>query len=490
MPFNKIKWHIIAGAIVLITFAVLFSVRLGLFEKAVSDNSALSTSDIPLFVPKETWMNITQKGHKIGHSHRVFSKIDEGYRFSEAVFMRINTMGVVQPLRFKTEGRLKPDMSLAAFTFLLQSSIFSFQVRGSVDGKKMTLYSGTAGHEVKTELILVNAPHLANSIIDMVSRNDLNPGESTTFHIFDPAFMGERPVRVSVLSRETIVIQGNAKRTMKIAIDFMGVEQFAWIGDDATVVKEQGMLGIVLEQVTQKEALSGFLSSSSDLTDIASLAANKILEDPPALTELQVTLTDVDPTLFLDGDRQRFQNGRLTIRKESLKKTAHGDGFDSQDLKPFLEPSPFIQSDHPEIKQQVKNIVSPSDPDVVKAKKLIDWIFKHIEKRPVLSVPNALETLSNRIGDCNEHAALLAAMAQAAGIPAQIEAGLVYQRGRFYYHAWNVLYLGQWVTADAVFGQLPADVTHIRLVRGSQDRQMDLLSSIGRLKINIEDDRK
>jgi transglutaminase-like putative cysteine protease len=302
--------------------------------------------------------------------------------------------------------------------------------------------------------------------------------------------MGERPVRVSVLSRETIVIQGNAKRTMKIAIDFMGVEQFAWIGDDATVVKEQGMLGIVLEQVTQKEALSGFLSSSSDLTDIASLAANKILEDPPALTELQVTLTDVDPTLFLDGDRQRFQNGRLTIRKESLKKTAHGDGFDSQDLKPFLEPSPFIQSDHPEIKQQVKNIVSPSDPDVVKAKKLIDWIFKHIEKRPVLSVPNALETLSNRIGDCNEHAALLAAMAQAAGIPAQIEAGLVYQRGRFYYHAWNVLYLGQWVTADAVFGQLPADVTHIRLVRGSQDRQMDLLSSIGRLKINIEDDRK
>jgi transglutaminase-like putative cysteine protease len=79
---------------------------------------------------------------------------------------------------------------------------------------------------------------------------------------------------------------------------------------------------------------------------------------------------------------------------------------------------------------------------------------------------------------------LLAAMARDAGIPAQIETGLVYQRGRFYYHAWNVLYLGDWVTADAVFGQLPADVTHIRLIKGVE-RQIDLVEVIGRLKLAI-----
>ena len=65
-------------------------------------------------------------------------------------------------------------------------------------------------------------------------------------------------------------------------------------------------------------------------------------------------------------------------------------------------------------------------------------MYQNIQKRPVLSVPNALETLRNRVGDCNEHAVLLAALARAAGIPAQVEAGLVYQKGRFYYHAWNV----------------------------------------------------
>jgi len=44
-----------------------------------------------------------------------------------------------------------------------------------------------------------------------------------------------------------------------------------------------------------------------------------------------------------------------------------------------------------------------------------------------------------------------------------------------------------WVTADAVLGQFPADVTHIRLVRGAAEKQMDLLGLIGRLKLEIID---
>jgi transglutaminase-like putative cysteine protease len=64
----------------------------------------------------------------------------------------------------------------------------------------------------------------------------------------------------------------------------------------------------------------------------------------------------------------------------------------------------------------------------------------------------------------------------------------VYMRGRFFYHAWNVFYLrerGGWLTADAVLGQMPADVTHIRFVRGEADRQLDLVGLIGRLKLEI-----
>ena len=90
---------------------------------------------------------------------------------------------------------------------------------------------------------------------------------------------------------------------------------------------------------------------------------------------------------------------------------------------------------------------------------------------------------------CNEHAVLLAALARAAGIPAQVEAGMVYQNGQFYYHAWNVFYLGSWITADAAMGQFPADATHVRLVRGT-DRQIDLAGLIGAIKLEILDDKR
>jgi len=176
----------------------------------------------------------------------------------------------------------------------------------------------------------------------------------------------------------------------------------------------------------------------------------------------------------------------LTIRKESssylLPRKSSEEVMKGE--KRHLESTPFIQSDHPEIQAKAREIVSPDDPAVVKARKLLTWVYKNIQKRPVLSVPNALETLRNRVGDCNEHAVLLTALARAAGIPAEVEVGLVYHKDRFYYHAWNVLYLGRWITADSVMEQLPADVTHIRLVRGVEG-QVDLIGIIGKMRLEV-----
>ena len=125
-----------------------------------------------------------------------------------------------------------------------------------------------------------------------------------------------------------------------------------------------------------------------------------------------------------------------------------------------------------------------------KARKMMAWIEKNIEKRPVLSLPDALSTLENRIGDCNEHAVLFAAMARAAYIPAKVEAGVVYLNGRFFYHAWNLVDLGrsQWITADALFNQIPADVTHIRLTSGAQEDQLNIMGLIGKLGITLYPD--
>jgi transglutaminase-like putative cysteine protease len=151
----------------------------------------------------------------------------------------------------------------------------------------------------------------------------------------------------------------------------------------------------------------------------------------------------------------------------------------------FLGPSPFIQSDHPAIQKLASNLIDEKDPPLEKARKLVAWMQAHIKKRPVISLPDALSTLENRVGDCNEHAVLFAAMARASGIPTRIEAGVVFLRKRFFYHAWNSIYVGRWITVDALFDQIPADVTHIRLASGMQKDQLDILGLIGNVKIKI-----
>ena len=268
------------------------------------------------------------------------------------------------------------------------------------------------------------------------------------------------------------------------------MKQIAWVDPDGSVLREEGILGIALERVTREEALAGLEGAvSADLTDLAAIPSSRLIKDAAALKVLKIRLGDVpEGSLFLDGGRQVYRNGELTIRRESPSDPSTLSRADAGDLAALLKPTPFIQSDHPKIRQKLAEMVAPGDLQDVMARKIVAWVYKNLEKRPVLSIPNALETLENGIGDCNEHAVLLAAFARAAGIPADVEAGVVYMRGRFFYHAWNIFYLrdvGGWMTADAVLGQMPADVTHIRFVRGEADRQLDLVGLIGRLKLDI-----
>jgi transglutaminase-like putative cysteine protease len=131
--------------------------------------------------------------------------------------------------------------------------------------------------------------------------------------------------------------------------------------------------------------------------------------------------------------------------------------------------------------------MASADSGHTRVRNIMAWLAAHIERRPVVSIPSALATLEQGRGDCNEHAVLFAALARAMGIPTQVEAGIVYLQGRFYYHAWNRVYLDRWVTVDALFQQLPADVTHIRLARGTLADQLDLMGVMGRLKIKVID---
>jgi transglutaminase-like putative cysteine protease len=272
-----------------------------------------------------------------------------------------------------------------------------------------------------------------------------------------------------------------------------GMTQTAWIGESGELLRERGLLGMRLEKTSSAEALSEFeAEASEDLAAAAAVTPNRSIIDPQKLDILRVRIGGAQTDrLPLNGGRQSFSDGVLTVRREDLTALPPMPPPEAMPLleQVFLKPEPLIQSDHERIRTLVRSVLGDEPPPtpLAQARLLMDWIRRNIEPRPVLSMPDALSTLDNRMGDCNEHAMLLAAMARAAGIPARVEAGLVYLQGKFYYHAWNLLFLGRWVTADALFGQLPADVTHLRLATGSVHQQVDLAGVVGTITIDILD---
>jgi hypothetical protein len=483
---HKIKWNIIWGVFITSTFLTLLFIRLEFFQKKPEPVAAVQTTKSQR--QQDTWMNIYQNNKKIGVVHRTFANLEKKSHFNETVFMKINTMGVAQALNILTEGDLNPDMTLSSFNFDLNSNLFRFNAHGHVDKNKLILFTGLPDAQEKSEIQLKDIPHISGSIYDAAFRADLEKDRTRSFSIFDPSTLSIRSIKVTRSADEIIPIMGKRILTKKYCADFMGAKNCAWLNKDGDLVKETGILGLSMEKVSKQLAQEGIADQgSADFTQIASIPSNVEIAEPEKLSIIKIKIDGINGMLSLDSDRQNFHHNILTIAKENLSSSSSSTSNNNipKEIAVFLKPAPLIQSDHPQMKAQVEKIIKPTDTAEQKARKIVNWVYRHVAKKPVLSVPNALEVLKNKVGDCNEHSVLTAALLRAAGVPSQIEAGLVYLHGRFYYHAWNVFYSEKWITADAVFNQVPADVTHIRLVRGDGAEQLNLMGVMGKIKLEV-----
>jgi hypothetical protein len=488
------KAFALAGLVFGLAFAVLMMIRLDVFEHFFSRPRTYAHSAAQSLTDRETWMSIFQGDRKIGFSHSRFFAEGNAYRLKETVSMRINTMGIIQDLRLTTHARLQPDLTVESFDFEISSGRFRHRIEGNAADSVLTVHGGGTGRKT-SELKLMKPTYLAATVVDAMAGTDLTVGDRLIFNVFDPATMAQAPLNVEVLEWETIPVAGEKMPAAKLALHFKGSTQLAWISLSGDLLRQKGLLGLRLEKSRREDALKALdPKGSRDLTLAASVAVSRRLPSPERLEEIKLRITGGSlQGMHLHGGRQVLQKDVLTIRKESLDHLAKR--LDPERLGRleaiFTRPDALIQSDHEKIKTLARKILhkAPGATPLQKVRRFMEWIEDHIEQRPVLSLPDALSTLENRMGDCNEHAVLMAALARASGIPARVEAGLVYLNHRFYYHAWNLLYLGRWITVDALYGQVPADVTHIRFVTGSPQQQLDLIGAIGNIRLEILESR-
>jgi hypothetical protein len=219
------------------------------------------------------------------------------------------------------------------------------------------------------------------------------------------------------------------------------------------------------------------------------------IKNPRNLKSFSVRVSGIPAHQFqLNRHRQKFMGDVLTVTREAPNpKSAPVQSLVSRsDLKKYLDAEVSIPVFDPAIQRTAQQIVKNESDLWKRALAIHDFVYRTLEKRAFVSLPDALEALQKKQGDCNEHAALYTALARAAGIPTRTVVGLVYsdilqsnQVPGFFYHAWVEVFTGQqWIAIDPTWNQIPADVTHLAFVEGGADQQIQIASLMGKIRLS------
>jgi hypothetical protein len=366
-----------------------------------------------------------------------------------------------------------------------------------VEGDELLLETAR-GKAKRTQRIKLSAPPMMGSCVGyFLKSREIRVGEEFKVPIFDPSTTAQKEVVFKVVAHEPITINKITYNAYRLETEMWGKMLTSWVDESGTTLKETGFMGFTIVKSSAAAApLDMDEQGEVDFYDAASISVEKRLPEPSRVNYLKLQVdglnsASLDPDV-LGGERQRFHEGTLEISRESLPSrapykipyTGRNNG-----MKPFLKSEFNIESDEKEIIEKARAISAGEKNPLKVSKRLFTWVYEHLEKRPVVSVPSALEVLKTGVGDCNEHATLLTALLRASGIPARLSIGLVYTRGKFFYHAWTEAYVGKWVSMDATLNQMPVDATHIKLVEGNLERQVEIAGLIGKLKLKVLDYR-
>jgi len=468
--------------------------------------------------PGINFYTLTMGGRTVGQATSRLDTLPDGFELEDVMNLELPALGQTGVAVARTRVRLSDALVMQDFAFTLDSEVGRFEANG-VLGPDTTLHvSIVSGGSEQTLSFRLPQPPVISSVVPIrvAMGGALEVGETVRLPVFDPTSLSTRAVEVEVLEHDTLFVTDSASldpatgrwssaRTdsvpaWRIAESFGGIRVESWVDGDGRILRASSALGFAMEKTEyelarQAQEDSRLVSTSGVDDDVilsTAVQSNADLEDVEEFDEIRFRLTGVDLAGFqLDGGRQTLRGDTLIVRRERWDALDPGYElpYSFMDLREALEPEPLIQSDDPRIIQHARSITVRSavwrqNPKSV-AQRLTESVYGLLEKRITFSVPNAVQVLETKQGDCNEHTVLYVALARALGLPARTAVGLVYLNGSFYYHAWPEVWLDEWVAVDPTFGQYPADASHIRFVIGGLAQQVEIVRLIGNLDIDV-----
>jgi len=341
---------------------------------------------------------------------------------------------------------------------------------------------GTAGRVIENSTI-IDGDYLPVLADLACASMEWTEGQERTFQSFDPASGMILTSSAVCEGFEEVSLLGDTVMAVRLILSQMGTRNTIWVSDGQIIREFEEGLGMDMTRVPPGQG--GDIVATRDLYEVFAVPSTPI-DDPRSVeTRIFVLQGEIDWTLFqLNTPPVQTAVGcTVTVSNAIPDNIVPYPPVLPEELVPYTIPEPMIQSDDPLIIETAVGLTAASGDSWDAARRISSFVDTSVENSPTVSLPSAVDVMENLRGDCNEHTILTVALARAAGLPSRICAGIVYLNGSFGYHAWPIIWVGEWVEMDPTFSQYVADGTHIILATGDLESQYVVNSAIGRLNI-------
>lgn len=473
--------------------------------------------------PGAVFYAVEQDGRRIGFASSTIDTLPSSIELTDYFVADLVLAG--KPLRASARSFITTSRALALRTFQVdvETDVTPVHVGGRADGDSAVVFALDAGDGAASDSqrVAVQGPILLPTLVPLAVLLGDAPrvGREATVPVLDPAAAAgggpvtSRPARFRIAAESLFTVDDSARfdvpqrrwiAVLRDTVRAWRVEPVdgggfsGWVDAQGRVVESVQAAGLTLKRMAYELAFENWRidraaapapdAAPRDILESTAIAADR--EIPPELTVLRARLRAPSLAGFdLDGGRQRWTGDTLSIQREQFRHfrtyALPGDDAHRARFREYLRAEPLLQVQALPMAVAAVGIAGPARDAVQIARRLTRWVYDSVRKEPTFSLPNALQVLQTRRGDCNEHTQLYIALARALGLPARFASGLAYVDGKFYYHAWPEVWLGEWVAVDPTWGQFPADASHLRFTVGGLARQAELLRLIGNLGIDV-----
>lgn len=468
----------------------------------VQTGSRASLAAVPDFLksyPKKSFHVVYSGSESIGKTEAFWSLEGKELKFSEKTDLLMKLYNKQQKMKTETTVWTSDKLLLSRIDFRFETDGGVIAISGKRKNGQLHLEINQAG-KMTESVFALKEPAIVSSIIrPYILMKGLPRGgkpKTLKFNILELSAYTHVSATAKIVQEKSGPGQ---TPSYLVTLKYMNQVMTSRLSANGDLLEENSelaglpILAVPLKQdAFHKKSLTG---TQEDLVDRAKVEFPPLHEarTRPSLT---VEVSGIDLSTFdVHRHRQTRNKNRLTIVKESLPvKTSSVDELAKKSsLKNYLRSEPQIDVTDPLIQATAKKIVGSEKDSWKRALMIHRYVFETLEKVPTITVPNAVEVLKTKRGDCNEHAALTTALMRAAGVPARTVVGLVYSdrfygTNGFYYHAWVEIFSGEtWTSLDPTWDQVPSDSTHIAFVDGALDKQLQVTNLMGKIKLKLVD---